>query len=91
MANVTIDTWLNLLQTYGLLWIGTLNVLGPSGGLHSRIIEAISGGGEANDTYFSIIDPDGGRQYKERFDTFLAKYEGAIAGVSGDYFQIRHF
>ncbi len=91
MANLTIDAWVDLLETHGLLWIGTLNVLGPGGGLHSRIIEAITGGGAPNDTFFSIIDPAGGRQYSERFDTFLAKYEGAISGVGGQYFQIRHF
>ena len=91
MINLMIEAWADLLKEYGLLWIGTLNSLGPNAGLHSRIIEGINGGGAPDDTFFSIIDPDGGRQYAERFDTFLAKYEGAITGVSGQYFQIRHF
>ena len=91
MANLPIDEWENLLRAHGLLWIGTLNSLNPGAGLHSSIIEAIEGGGEATNTHFAIIDPDGGRQYRERFDTFLQKYEGAIANVNGEYFQIRHF
>ena len=91
MANLPPAQWERLMRSHGLLWIGTLNVLGPGGGLHSRIIEAVDGNGGSTDTFFSIIDPDGGRQYRERFDVFLAKYEGAIAGVGGEYFQIRHF
>lgn len=91
MMNLPVDEWERLLMTYGLLWIGTLNSLGPRRGLHSRIIEGVEGDGGNTSTYFLIIDPDGGRRYRERFDTFLAKYEGAIAGRKSEYFQIRHF
>jgi len=91
MVNLTIDTWFQKLQQYGLLWIGTLNSIGPGAGLHSRIIEGMYGSGEATTTYFNIIDPAGGRRYDERFDTFLAKYEGAFQSVTGEYFQIRRF
>ena len=91
MANLTIQGWVNLLRAKGLLWVGTLNSLGPGAGLHSRIVEAMSGDGSVDGTDMHIIDPDGGRQYKEVFRVFLEKYEGAFGQVSGDYFQIRHF
>lgn len=91
MKNLPIDEWLNLLKSYGLLWIGTLNAIGPGGGLHSRIICAISGGGNPDDTQFGIVDPDGGKRYFEPFSVFIAKYEGALALAEGQYLQIRHF
>lgn len=91
MMNLTIEGWVNLLRTKGLLWVGTLNSIGPGAGLHSRIIEAMSGDGSVDGTNIHIIDPAGGRRYQESFMDFIAKYEGAILSVSGDYFQIRHF
>ncbi len=91
MMNLTIEGWVSLLRAYGLIWVGTLNSIGPGAGLHSRIIEAMSGDGSVDGTMMHIIDPAGGRQYQETFRDFLAKYEGAFGRVSGDYFQIRHF
>jgi papain like cysteine protease AvrRpt2 len=91
MMNLTIPGWIEKLRRHGLLWVGTLNVVGVGAGLHSRIIEGSHGRGGAADTWFKIIDPAGGRRYNERFDAFLSKYEGAFRSVSGDYFQIRHF
>jgi hypothetical protein len=90
MANYMASAWEDMLRAYGLLWVGTLNSLAPGAGLHSRIIEGISGHGESGRSMF-MIDPDGGRRYSETFEVFVAKYEGAIAGVTGQYFQIRHF
>ncbi|QEH38958.1 Putative peptidoglycan binding domain protein [Aquisphaera giovannonii] len=91
MMNLTISGWVNLLRVKGLIWVGTLNSIGPGAGLHSRIIEAMSGDGSVDGTNMHIIDPAGGRQYQENFRVFLAKYEGAFGQVTGDYFQIRHF
>lgn len=90
MANYLASAWEDMLRTHGLLWVGTLNSLAPGAGLHSRIIEGMSGHGENGREMF-IIDPDGGRRYRESFEVFVAKYEGAIAGVTGQYLQIRHF
>src|SRR5580692_4541685 len=73
MVNLDIPTWLEKLQRYGLLWIGSLNGIGPGAGLHSRIIEGMRGDQTLTGTYFKIIDPAGGTEYSERFDTFLAK------------------
>lgn len=91
MMNLTIQGWVMLLRSKGLIWVGTLNSIGPQAGLHSRIIEAMSGDGSVDGTMMHIIDPDGGRRYQEVFRDFLAKYEGAFMQVTGDYFQIRHF
>jgi peptidoglycan hydrolase-like protein with peptidoglycan-binding domain len=91
MMNLTINGWVNLLRTKGLIWVGTLNSIGPGAGLHSRIVEAMSGDGTVDGTVMHIIDPAGGRQYQDGFRTFITKYEGAFGQASGDYFQIRHF
>lgn len=91
MINLTIDGWVQLLRRHGLLWVGTLNSIGPGAGLHSRIIEGMSGDGSVDGTTMHIIDPAGGKRYTETFRDFLTKYEGAFGSVSTDYFQIRHF
>jgi hypothetical protein len=91
MTNLTIAGWLDLLQTKGLIWIGTLNSIGPGAGLHSRIIEGMSGDGTVDGTSMNIIDPAGGQKYTETFRIFITKYEDAFGRVTGDYFQIRHF
>jgi Papain-like cysteine protease AvrRpt2 len=91
MMNLTIAGWVNQLRTRGLLWVGTLNSIGPGAGLHSRIVEAMSGDGTVDGTVMHIVDPAGGRKYQEKFRDFITKYEGAFAQASGDYFQIRHF
>jgi Papain-like cysteine protease AvrRpt2 len=91
MMNVSIPGWEQLLMLHGLLWVGTLAHPAPASGLHSRIIEGISGDGSPGGTSFKIIDPAGGRRYVEPFGTFIAKYEGAIRKTTGEYYQIRHF
>jgi Papain-like cysteine protease AvrRpt2/Putative peptidoglycan binding domain len=91
MMNLAIAAWVELLRARGLIWVGTLNSIGPGAGLHSRIIEAMSGDGTVDGTIVHIIDPAGGKRYQEKFRDFITKYEGAFGQVSGDYFQIRHF
>jgi peptidoglycan hydrolase-like protein with peptidoglycan-binding domain len=91
MANLPISDWARLLRQHGLLWIGASVDVHPNTGLHSRILEGITGNGQPESTSMKIIDPDGGRRYTEAFMVFLAKYESGIRSVSGEYFQIRHF
>ena len=92
MANLTVERWADLLHTYGLLWIGASVTINPNTGLHSRILEGITGTGDPAGTFMQIIDPAGGRQYSEAFLIFLAKYESGIRSVgNSEYFQIRHF
>ncbi len=57
MANLIISGWVDLLEAHGLLWIGTLNVVGPGGGLHSRIIEGVDGGGGVDNTFSRLLIP----------------------------------
>jgi hypothetical protein len=92
MINMTIDGWESLLRNKGLLWVGTLAGIDPSSGLHSRIIEGMEGDGGPDGTFMKIVDPDGGRRYREGFRVFLRKYEDAFRNTgSSEYFQIRHF
>jgi hypothetical protein len=92
MINLTIDGWEGLLRNKGLLWVGTLAGLDPDSGLHSRIVEGMEGDGSPNGTFMKIIDPAGGRRYREVFSVFLKKYEDAFQSTGSDeYFQIRHF
>lgn len=91
MMNLTVQGWVNLLMSKGLIWVGTMNSIGPGAGLHSRIIEAMSGDGSVSGTHMHIIDPDGGRQYRESYEVFLQKYENAFLQANSEYYQIRHF
>jgi hypothetical protein len=89
MANLPISEWVAKLKDFGLLWVGTM--FSVTSGLHSRIIEGMTGSGTYDATWMMIIDPWGGKRYRESFARFLHKYENAIVGVSGQYYQIRHF
>ena len=91
MINLPMEQWAILLRTHGLLWIGASVTIHPNTGLHSRILEGMTGDGNPGSTFMKIIDPDGGKQYLEPFLVFLAKYEAGILSVGGEYFQIRHF
>jgi hypothetical protein len=91
IRNWTVASWETLLRRYGLLWVGTLALV-TDDVLHSRIIEGISGDGAPEHTTLAIIDPAGGRRYKESFATFVKKYEGAYRSAQDNlYYQIRHF
>jgi hypothetical protein len=91
MMNLAIAEWERLLRIHGLLWVGALSSTRPGAGLHSRIVEGVSGNGTPDGTSLMIIDPAGGRQYLEGFRSFVAKYEGAVHRTTGEYYQIRHF
>lgn len=87
-----IKTWLKMLQTHGLLWIGNLAGESANSGLHSRILRGMHGDGTENGTMMEIVDPAGGREYNESFMKFTFKYEQAFVDAdSGKYYQIRHF
>ena len=87
-GNPSPQSWQSMLQRYGLLWVsGTV-----PGGIHDRILQGISGDETGPGTFMSIIDPNGGRQYLESLDTFLAGFEGQarVEPFNSDY-QILHF
>eukprot|EP00456_Euglypha_rotunda_P015227 TRINITY_DN1486_c0_g2_i1.p1 TRINITY_DN1486_c0_g2~~TRINITY_DN1486_c0_g2_i1.p1 ORF type:complete len:155 (+),score=2.69 TRINITY_DN1486_c0_g2_i1:90-554(+) len=92
MANLTINGWAQLMQSFGLLWVGTLVSPTPRSGLHSRILQGIVGDGSPGGTSMKVVDPATGGMYSEEFSTFIAKYEGAFRDTGSDqYYQIRHF
>ena len=98
MWNIPITEWARLLRTHGLLWVGTLGVVGTGTYLHSRLVERIEGDGTSGGTRFHIVDPEDGSRYPETFDVFLHHYEGAFIhsqpstpSLKREYFQIRHF
>lgn len=91
MLSMSLSQWIATVRSRGLLWIGTLNALGPGAVLHSRIIEGVMGDGSPGGSFMRIIDPAGGRRYNETFATFQRKYEGARRNVPGQYLQVRHF
>jgi len=71
--------------------VGTLATTSGTG-LHSRIIEGVTGT-DGSDGSMLIIDPSGGRRYSESFSTLIRKYKGALSRIStnGQYLQIRYF
>jgi hypothetical protein len=80
--------WQSMLQSHGLLWVtGTV-----PGGVHDRILEGISGDETGPGTNMLIIDPAGGRRYRETLATFIQGFEGqaAVEPFYQDY-QILHF
>jgi hypothetical protein len=91
MENLTVEGWSQLGQSVGLRWVGTLISPSPRSGLHSRIIQGMTGDGAPDGTFMSISDPFDGSNYSEVFSAFIAKYEGAFQSTGSDqYFQIRH-
>ncbi|HMD84846.1 MAG TPA: papain-like cysteine protease family protein [Terriglobia bacterium] len=80
--------WQSMLTRFGLIWVtGTV-----PGGIHDRILEGISGDETGPGTSMHIMDPDGGRRYKQTLADFLTGFEGqaAVEPFYQDY-QILHF
>jgi GH24 family phage-related lysozyme (muramidase) len=76
--NPSIDGWVDLLQKYGPLYVdigfvGTMNT-------HAVIVTGLKGGGTADDTDITFIDPDTGTIKTTLFRNFLKNYEteGAV-------------
>lgn len=90
--NLSVDGWLQQLQKHGLAWVGTMNSVNPGAGLHSRIVQGMTGDGSATGTNMLMIDPDGGKSYPETLAVFIQKYETAHQKSGDDqYIQIRFF
>jgi hypothetical protein len=89
MANLPPSQWVRKLRRHGLLWVGAMAT--TAGGLHSRIVQGVRGDGTSAGSSMMMIDPADGVRYPEPFYKFAFKYERAILGVGGEYFQIRHF
>ena len=61
MIDLPMEQWATLLRTYSLLWIGASVTVNANTGLHSRILEGMTGDGNPGSTFMRIIDPDGGK------------------------------
>lgn len=82
-SNYTIDGWEGLLKQFGPLYVD----IGYPGvnNTHAIIVTAIKGGGNADDTNISYIDPGQGKTVTTTFKTFLANYEAPSAVNSWPY------
>ena len=86
--NLSPQGWQQKLQTHGLVWVSGM----VPGGVHDRILEGIVGDETGAGTLMHIMDPNGGRRYKETLSTFITGFEGqaAVEPFYSDY-QILHF
>ncbi|MDX2043797.1 MAG: papain-like cysteine protease family protein [Acidobacteriota bacterium] len=73
--NYTVNGWLSLLKTHGVLWVTTNEGSSQNFSIHARIIKGISGDGSPDATFLSIIDPAGGNEYSESLTAFIKKFE----------------
>lgn len=76
--NPTIEGWLELLQTYGPLYVDVGYNTGKT--THAIIVIGIKGDGTPQGTTITYVDPlGGGKTVPMKFSDFLVKYEAASA------------
>jgi hypothetical protein len=75
----SLEGWLQLLKTYGPLWV-TTDESQTDGrfAIHARILVGMSGDGTPNGTQLVIVDPAIGAEIIEDFSTFITKFEREI-------------
>jgi hypothetical protein len=71
----SIEGWLQLLRTYGPLWVTTDEDPSANFAIHARIMVGIEGDGTPEGTSFRIVDPATGTEYSEDVPTFIRKFE----------------
>ena len=64
---------------------------GESWAIHARVITAIRGDGTPDNTMLTIVDPAGGRQYRESIATFVPKYEEEVIRTGKMRVQVVHW
>jgi hypothetical protein len=89
--NFSIEGWEQLLRKYGPVWVTTDEAPGLPWAIHARVITAIRGDGSAENTFFTIVDPAGGRQYQESIATFIPKYEEEVIRTGYMRIQVVHW
>jgi uncharacterized protein YycO len=92
--NPSIQGWADMVANYGPIWVTTDEAPGQGWAIHARIIVGITGDGTDTGTILDIIDPNGGRRYKESFGAFLPKFESEARDRSKDFplrIQIVHW
>jgi hypothetical protein len=71
----SIEGWLQLLRTYGPLWVTTDEDPSKNFAIHARIMVGIEGDGTPEGTSVRIVDPATGTEYSEDVPTFTRKFE----------------
>lgn len=87
----SLDGWEQLLRNYGPIWVTTDEAPGKAWAIHARVITAIRGDGTPEQTFFTIVDPAGGRQYQESIATFIPKYEEEVIRTGYMRIQVVHW
>jgi hypothetical protein len=94
-TNYELQTYINLLKTYGPLWITTdSQTANGKFSPHARVLTKITGTGAAdvNGTQFTFNDPLTGTEKTETFKAFLSAFEQMATDNTGTLFiQIVHF
>jgi hypothetical protein len=87
----SVEGWENLLRNYGPIWVTTDEQPGKGWSIHARVITAISGDGTPEQTFFTIVDPAGGRTYQESIAVFIPKYEEEVIQTGYMRIQVVHW
>lgn len=87
----SVEGWERLLRDYGPIWVTTDEAPGESWAIHARVITAIRGDGTPDNTMLTIVDPAGGRQYRESIATFVPKYEEEVIRTGKMRVQVVHW
>ncbi|NLR60379.1 glycoside hydrolase family protein [Chitinophaga polysaccharea] len=76
--SLTVAGWEHLLRSYGPIWVTTAEGSDAHFGIHARLMTAIRGNGNADDTQLTIVDPASGTTYQEKLADFLVKFEREV-------------
>ena len=87
----SVEGWEQLLRNYGPVWVTTDEAPGRAWAIHARVITAISGDGTPERTFFTIVDPAGGRTYQESIAVFIPKYEEEVIQTGYMRIQVVHW
>jgi hypothetical protein len=96
-ANYTVEGWLNLLKTYGILWVTTEAAQDGQAFVHAQIVTGLVGDGSYSGTFMVFIDPLDGKEHRETLVKFISRYESVIikdteaAPDLEPRFQVLHF
>jgi len=78
------DGWLQLLQSYGALWVTTNEGSGQFFSAHARILKGLSGDGTPDATMMAIVDPGDGTENTESVTDFTQKFDDVARQDLGD-------
>ena len=81
----SIEGWLQLLRTYGPLWVTTDEDPSEDFAIHARIMVGIEGDGTADGTSVRIVDPATATEYSETVTVFTQKFESEAMTATGRF------